>query len=110
VHLGRVIGHCGLLEKDVNDQAEIELIYVFASDSWGKGYATEAASALRDHAFHRLGLRLIIALINPGNPASARVAEKIGMQLEKETRRPSGKIMSVYSIHSERGSEAALCL
>ena len=107
---GRVIGHCGFLEKDVNDQAEIELIYVFASDCWGKGYATEAASALRDHAFHRLGLRRLIALINPGNPASARVAEKIGMQLEGETRRPSGKMMSVYSIHSERGSEAALCL
>jgi RimJ/RimL family protein N-acetyltransferase len=52
----------------------------------------------------------IIALINLGDPASARVAEKIGMQLEKETRRPSGKIMSVYSVHSERGSEAALCL
>lgn len=104
---GQVIGHCGLLEKDVDDQVEIELIYVFASDSWGKGYATEAASALRDYAFHRLGLRRIIALIAPGNPASARVAEKIGMQLEKETRRPSGKIMSVYAIHSEPGNEAA---
>lgn len=103
---GQVIGHCGFLEKDVDDQAEIELIYVFASDSWGKGYATEAALALRDHAFHRLGLRRIIALIAPGNPASARVAEKIGMQLEKKTRRPSGKIMSVYSIHSEPRNEA----
>jgi len=79
---GQVIGHCGLLEKDVDDQAEIELIYVFASDCWGKGYATEAALALRDHAFHRLELRRIIALIDPGNPASVRVAEKIGMQLE----------------------------
>jgi ribosomal-protein-alanine N-acetyltransferase len=97
---GQVIGHCGFLEKDVDDQAEIELIYVFASDVWGKGYATEAALALRDHAFHRLGLRRFIALIEPGNPASARVAEKIGMQLEKETRRSSGKMMSVYAIHS----------
>jgi ribosomal-protein-alanine N-acetyltransferase len=96
---GQVIGHCGFLEKDVDGQAEIELIYVFASDCWGKGYATEAALALRDHAFRHLGLRRFIALIAPGNPASARVAEKIGMQLEKETRRPSGKIMSVYSIH-----------
>lgn len=97
---GRVIGHCGLLEKEVDDQAEIEMIYVFASDSWGKGYATEAASALRDYAFQRLGLRRIIALINPENPASARVAEKVGMQLEGETRRSGGRIMSVYSIHS----------
>lgn len=104
---GQVIGHCGFLEKEVDGQVEIELIYVFASDAWGEGYATEAASALRDYAFHRLGLRRIIALIDPGNPASARVAEKIGMQLETETRRPSGKLMGVYSIHSEPGNETA---
>ncbi len=95
---GRVIGHCGLLEKNVDNQSEIELIYVLASDSWGKGYATEAASVLRDYAFDQLGLQRIIALIDPGNPASARVAEKIGMEYERETRRPSGKIMRVYSI------------
>ena len=45
---GQVIGHCGFLEKDVDGRAEIELIYVFASDAWGKGYATEAALALRE--------------------------------------------------------------
>jgi RimJ/RimL family protein N-acetyltransferase len=95
---GRVIGHCGFLEKNVDDRSEIELIYVLASDSWGKGYATEAASALREYAFHQLGLQRIIALINPENPASARVAEKIGMKCERDTRRPSGKIMRVYSI------------
>jgi ribosomal-protein-alanine N-acetyltransferase len=95
---GRVIGHCGLLEKDVDNQSEIELIYVLASDSWGKGYATEAASVLRDYAFDQLGLRRIIALIDPENPASARVAEKIGMEYERETRRPSGKIMRIHSI------------
>jgi ribosomal-protein-alanine N-acetyltransferase len=95
---GRVIGHCGLLEKEVDNLSEIELIYVLASDSWGKGYATEAASVLRDYAFDQLGLRRIIALIDPENPASARVAEKIGMEYERETRRPSGKIMRVYSI------------
>jgi ribosomal-protein-alanine N-acetyltransferase len=104
---GRVIGHCGLIEKDVDDEAEIELIYVLASDSWGEGYATEAASALRDYAFHQLGLRRIISLIDAENAPSARVAEKIGMEFEKETRRPGGKIMHVYSIHLECGGDAA---
>jgi ribosomal-protein-alanine N-acetyltransferase len=104
---GRLIGHCGFIEKTVDDEAEIELIYVLASDSWGKGYATEAASALRDYAFHQLGLRRIISLIDAENAPSARVAKKIGMEFEKETRRPGGKIMHVYSIHSERGGGAA---
>lgn len=104
---GRVIGHCGFLEKDVDGQAEIELIYVLASDSWGKGYATEASSALRDYGFHQLGLRRVIALIDPENLVSARVAEKIGMEFESETQRPGGKIMCVYSIQLECGSDAA---
>jgi len=95
---GRVIGHCGFLEKDVDDRSETELIYILALDSWGQGYATEAASALRDYAFEQLGLRRIIALIDPENSASVRVAENIGMRCERETRRPSGKVMRVYSI------------
>jgi ribosomal-protein-alanine N-acetyltransferase len=94
----QVIGHCGLLKKDVDDQSETELIYILALDSWGKGYATEATSALRDYAFEQLGLRRIIALIAPENSASVRVAENIGMHCERETRRPSGKVMLVYSI------------
>jgi ribosomal-protein-alanine N-acetyltransferase len=101
---GRVIGDCGLIEKKVDGREEIELVYVFASDSWGKGYATEAAGALRDYAFFRLGLRRVVALIDPDNHASARVAEKIGMQFERETRRPSGRVMRVYALASAHAS------
>lgn len=99
---GRVIGDCGLIEKNVDGREEIELVYVFASDAWGKGYATEAALALRDYAFCRLGLLRIVALIDPENHASARVAEKIGMQFERETRRPSGKVRRLYSMQTEQ--------
>lgn len=97
---GRVIGDCGLIEKEVDGREEIELIYVFAYDSWGKGYGTEAALALRDHAFYGQGLPRIIALIDPENHASARIAEKIGMRFERETRRPSGKVMRLYAMHA----------
>jgi RimJ/RimL family protein N-acetyltransferase len=99
---GRVIGECGLIEKEVDGRGEIELVYVFAFDSWGKGFATEAALALRDYAFRRLGLRRIVALIDPENYASARVAEKIGMQFERETRRPSGRIMRMHSMDADQ--------
>lgn len=97
---GHVVGHCGLHEKNVDGRDEIELVYVFASDSWGKGYATEASSALRDYAIRHLGLPRIIALIDPENRASVRVAEKIGMVFEKETRRPSGKMLRVHSLQT----------
>jgi RimJ/RimL family protein N-acetyltransferase len=95
---GRLIGSCGLLEKEVDGRAETELVYVLASSAWGQGYATEAGRAIRDHAFHRLGLVRIIALIDPANAASAGVAEKVGLHKEAETRRPNGRIMHVYAM------------
>jgi ribosomal-protein-alanine N-acetyltransferase len=50
-----------------------------------QGLATEAARAVRDHAFDHLQLPRVISLIHPDNIASRRVAEKNGMTPEKET-------------------------
>jgi RimJ/RimL family protein N-acetyltransferase len=93
----QVIGHCGLLEKEVDGSFEIELVYVLHHSAWGKGYATEAAVALRDYAFATRGLRRLVSLIDPNNQGSERVAQKIGMILEKETQR-GDKLMRVYAI------------
>lgn len=92
----RIIGHCGLLEKTVDGVGEIELVYVFASSAWGKGYATEAGHAIMGHAFTRWGVRRLIALIDPENAGSERVAVKLGMRHEKDTLRPGGKRMKVF--------------
>ncbi len=48
-----------------------------------QGYATEAAKALIDDAFTRLGLRRIIATTTYDNAASIRVMEKVGMRIDK---------------------------
>lgn len=77
--------------------AAIWAVYVITPSAWGKGYATEAALALSEHGFRRLGLARVIALIDPTNAASARVVEKVGLRFERETRRPGGKIMQVYA-------------
>ena len=80
-----VIGFCGLaLEPEVNGRPEVELGYRLASSEWGSGYATEAATAVRDYAFGPLGLQRLIALIDPANVASIRVAENIGMCREAD--------------------------
>lgn len=81
----KVIGYCGLFFfPDVAGQPEVEIGYRLARSAWGQGYATEAARAVRDFAFGTLGLTRLIAIIDPANVASIRVAEKIGMQYEKE--------------------------
>lgn len=80
-----VIGYSGLFYfPDIAGRPEIELGYRLARLAWGRGYATEAAHAVRDLAFTTLGLKRLIAMIDPANGASIRVAEKIGMQYEKD--------------------------
>ncbi len=96
----RLIGHCGLIEKDVEGQQEIEVTYTLAQDAWGKGYATEIAGALRDYAASVLKVSRLIALIHPENVASERVAHKIGMHLEQEIVRPGGAVRRIYACKS----------
>jgi [ribosomal protein S5]-alanine N-acetyltransferase len=80
-----LIGYCGLfLFPEIDGQAEVEIGYRLGRSTWGNGYATEAALAVRDFAQNDLHLHRLIALIDPGNRASIRVAKKLGMQYEKE--------------------------
>jgi RimJ/RimL family protein N-acetyltransferase len=93
---GRLAGHCGLLDKEIAGRLEIELVYVLAPWAWGRGLATEAGRAIRDHAVTALGCRRLVALIHPGNAASERVAAKLGFQCEGEVARPQGP-MRLYA-------------
>lgn len=82
---GELIGYCGLFYfPDINGRPEIEIGYRLARAWWGRGYATEAVVAVRDYAFHTLGLPRLVALIDPANVASVRVAEKAGLRQEAE--------------------------
>lgn len=82
-----LIGDCGLEHMEVDGENVTELGYDFRSDYWNRGYATEAASAVRDYAFNTLRLPSLVSLIRSGNQASKRVAEKIGMELAAEINR-----------------------
>jgi ribosomal-protein-alanine N-acetyltransferase len=95
---GDVIGHCGLVPKEIDGHDEVELVYMIAADHWGLGLATEAARAIRDYASHTLEIERLISLIDPANAASERVATKVGMKHERDTVRPSGKTLRLYSI------------
>ena len=84
-HSQKVIGYCGLFYfPNVNGQPEVEIGYRLAQSAWGHGYATEAAGAVRDYAFTDLGIRRLIAIIDPSNLASIHVAKKIGMHYEQD--------------------------
>jgi len=98
---GQIIGHCGILEKDIEGRNQYEIVYVLAKSAWGKGFATEVASSLKDYAFNQLGLKRITALIDPDNQKSEIVATKIGLRYEKDTVRPNGKNMRLFALNIE---------
>jgi RimJ/RimL family protein N-acetyltransferase len=84
-HSGEVIGYCGLFFfPDVNGQPEVEIGYRLRRSSWGQGYASEAARVVHNYAFDTLGLKRLIAMIDPDNADSIRVAENLGMHYESE--------------------------
>jgi RimJ/RimL family protein N-acetyltransferase len=95
---GVVIGDCGLSLKEIDSVDEIELVYVISPDHWGRGYATEIALALKRHAFEALRLARLVSLIDPENAASQRVAEKVGMKLQKEVVRPGGNLRRLFAV------------
>ena len=79
-----VIGDCGIIKQDVEGETRLEVGYHFRRDQWGHGYATEAAHACIGLAFHAFGADKVISLIRPENVPSRRVAERNGMQLERQ--------------------------
>jgi RimJ/RimL family protein N-acetyltransferase len=79
-----LIGYCGFLHWHLAGADEIEIGYRLDPDYWNRGLATEAAQAVRDHAFRDLILSKVISLIHPDNVPSRRVAEKNGMKMERK--------------------------
>src|SRR5262245_61723002 len=67
---GELIGDCGLVPTTVEGKPEIELGWIVRRHIWGRGVATEAGAAWRDHAFVVLGLTRIISMVSEQNVAS----------------------------------------
>lgn len=62
--------------------ANAEVGYIFARAAQGKGYASEAVTALLDYAFETRGLHRIALDIDPENSASIRLAQRLGFRWE----------------------------
>ena len=98
---GRLIGACGYVPclspfaqlpslRPAGDNAppglastEFGLFWAIASAHRRRGYATEAARALLDHAFTRLRLARVIATTRYDNAASISVMRKLGMRIDR---------------------------
>jgi RimJ/RimL family protein N-acetyltransferase len=78
---GGFVGRVGLWRPE--GWPGLELGWSLARSCWGQGYATEAGQAAMDFAWDGLGARELISLIHPDNQPSRRVAERLGMQVDR---------------------------
>lgn len=79
---GRLVGDVVLFYRSVRD-ATSEIGYVFHPDVAGRGYATEACTAVLDSAFGEdFAMHRVFARMDGRNDASARLAERLGMRRE----------------------------
>ena len=81
----KLIGNCGI-RMDTADAHQADIGYEFSPEYWGKGYATEAAQAMVRFGFNAFRLHRIWSWCIADNRRSARVLEKLGMQLEGRLR------------------------
>lgn len=78
---GDTIGTISLFRFDEqSDRAEIG--YVLARESWGKGYMSEAMTAVIDFAFDTLQLRRLEADTDPRNDGSVKLLGRLGFARE----------------------------
>jgi RimJ/RimL family protein N-acetyltransferase len=87
----------------------VEIGWRLAFDHWGRGLATEGASAVVHHAFETLGLASVVSFTVPQNQRSRRVMEKVGMVQDPgadfdHPRLPEGHALRrhvLYRLHRE---------
>ncbi|NOK14579.1 GNAT family N-acetyltransferase [Corallococcus exercitus] len=80
---GVVVGLSGLRHKELEGQRVLNLAYRFAPQTWGSGFATEASRVALGLAARHLPHVPLVAIIHPNNVASIRVAERLGMRLDR---------------------------
>jgi RimJ/RimL family protein N-acetyltransferase len=79
---GKPVGTVGAFFRE--GWPEIELGWTVYRSHWGRGIATEAAAEAVRHSFEVRGEKRVTALIDAGNAASLKVAERLGLVREAE--------------------------
>jgi RimJ/RimL family protein N-acetyltransferase len=77
---GALVGRAGFYEPE--GWPGFEVGWLLRRESWGHGYALEAARVVLRHAFTAMGRERVISLIRPANARSIRVAERLGERLD----------------------------
>jgi RimJ/RimL family protein N-acetyltransferase len=98
---GVVVGTVILLALPDGD-GEVEVGWHLHPDSWGSGYATEAARGALALAFGR-GLDEVLAVVRPDNAPSIAVCRRLGMEERGLTDRYYGTALELFRLGAPSG-------
>lgn len=96
----QLVGRCGFIFQPVEDRREIEVSYLIDRPFCGRGLATEAARAAVRLGFEKYKFPRIVAMIDPRNVASVRVAEKVGLKYERDADFRDYGTVRMYSLEA----------
>jgi RimJ/RimL family protein N-acetyltransferase len=104
------IGGIGLQRQNDVHRLTAEIGYWLGEPFWGRGIATRAVRAVSEWAFATMPIERLYACVFATNPASARVLDKAGYQLEGRLRRAvvkDGRVLDQLLYAAVRPSAAA---
>ncbi|MBU8977275.1 MULTISPECIES: GNAT family N-acetyltransferase [unclassified Lysobacter] len=92
-----LIGMAGIVRRDTLPSPDIG--YALLPRHRSKGYAVETCGAVRDYAMQVLGMPELLAIVSPGNAASVKVLERIGLRF-KETVRMGEEELELFALQA----------
>jgi RimJ/RimL family protein N-acetyltransferase len=98
---GEMIGDCGLTMQLIGGQIKPEIGYHIRADHQRKGYATEAAIAVRDWTFRNTPFNMVYSYMKHTNEPSARTAMAYGCKQVDEFADEVNGITKVFAISRE---------
>lgn len=82
---GEIVGMCGLILQEVDNTPELEIGYHLLPKFWKQGFASEAAQYCKKFAKENKLAPSVISIVDLENFNSQKVAERNGMQRDKQT-------------------------
>ena len=79
-----LIGVMGPLLEVTEGESHVGIGYILRKDVWRRGFALEGAAACVSYIWEKLGAPVVTAQIKTDNTASQKVAERLGMRIEKK--------------------------
>ncbi len=98
---GEMIGDCGLTMQMIGSQIKPEIGYHIRCDQQRKGYAKEAAIAVRDWTFRNTPFNMLYSYMKHTNEPSAKTAVSYGCKFVEEFVDEENEITKVYAISRE---------